>query len=399
VLPEETNIAYLLRRYKKGACTPEELQQLYHLLSAETTTDWEKALMETLLEPEHASQLGDDKFDRLYESLVANVMPQQQARRRPVKLWPYIAAASVMLALTISFYWFKNRGERTPAPQSLVVGVDVDPGGNRAMLKLANGQSVELSEEQSGIIMNDQILYDDGKGVLDAQHTENKAGSAIDVYELITPKGGTYQITLADGTKVWLNAASKLKYPARFIGKERVVTLEGEGYFSVSKDESKPFKVLSKGQELEVMGTEFNISAYGEESTVTTTLVNGRVKVGTARATAATRAPVILNPGQQATNTEGAEIKVHGVDVAPYVRWKEGVFYFDDTKLMDAMNQLSRWYDLEVIYEKGIPDIYLYGEIGRDKTLKEVLDMLAEVGIRFHIKKEGDSNKLLVLPR
>nr|WP_281358878.1 FecR family protein [Sphingobacterium prati] len=213
--------------------------------------------------------------------------------------------------------------------------------------------------------------------------------------ELTTPLGGMYQITLPDGTKVWLNAASSLKYPMSFAKNERKVILLGEAFFEVTKDNSRPFKVLSKGQEIEVLGTAFNVNAYPENTMIKTTLITGKVKLSNDNHATL---PIYLKPGQQSANTNSGNIRVANVDTAPFTAWKDGLFYFDETPLPDALQQIGRWYNVEVRYKAEVPQTHFYGRIKRSKPLREVLEVLEEGGLHFELSKSQEKNILFVIP-
>lgn len=285
---------------------------------------------------------------------------------------------------------------------------DIDAGAHRAVLTLSDGRQIVLSDAHSGIINDDEgIKYNDGSslelspGEGGRENLKDIPALTTNYYVLTTPNGGTYQVTLPDGSTVWLNAGSTLKYPNRFDGEERVVELEGEAYFEVvrsrkdaksqSRDGSvatqrisasayKPFRVLSNGQTIEVLGTEFNVSAYAGEH-LSTTLVHGSVRVGRGEA------QVVLSPGQQAHwNDQRLERKQ--VDVTPFVAWKSGWFMFHDLPLREILPQLARWYDVEIDDRNlGNTSRLYYGEISRAVPLSAVLEMLAADGsVRFELK-------------
>jgi len=274
----------------------------------------------------------------------------------------------------------------------------VQPGGNSATLRLADGTLLQLKKQASGIVMGDHITYENGESV--GTTIYDKQGTGVDpskvLLELTTPLGGMYQITLPDGTKVWLNAASSLKYPMSFAKNERKVTLVGEAFFEVTKDRSRPFKVLSKGQEIEVLGTEFNVNAYPENESIKTTLITGKVKLSNDNHALP---PMYLKPGQQSINTDGRDIRIANVDVAPYIAWKEGLFYFDETPISDALRQIGRWYNVEVRYKSNLPQTHFYGRIKRSKPLREVLEVLEESGLRFELSKDRGNTILFVIPQ
>lgn len=302
----------------------------------------------------------------------------------------YAAAAVALIILALGAYYYQYQFTLKPRQQGQQLTEGIHPGSNRATLTLANGQTVNLSEAQTGIIVGDGISYLDGSAVLHEQVNDLK-NEAIVRLKLNTPKGGTYQLTLPDGTKVWLNAASTLKYPSRFIGKERIVELEGEAYFEVSKqssidDRSKriPFFVRTSSQTVQVLGTQFNIAAYPDEPAVKTTLVEGKVLV-----TPITDhwAPTTIQPGEQAT-THGATIDISMVDTKQYTAWKDGRFHFRRTPLEEVMRQVSRWYDVKVVYSRGIPNETFTGKVSRSASLAELLDILRLSAI--DVTLEGD---------
>ncbi len=365
---------------------------------------------------------------RLSEQLLQRI---HQRIRKPRKLtWlPY--AAAIIFALAVGIYVYQVSDKQLTVGN--LVEADIQPGGNRATLTLADGRTIALSSEQSGIVVGDDIKYLGGIEVLEqgarskeqGQHSpfgmEN--GNHNTQYAILTtPKGGTYQLTLADGTKVWLNAASTLKYPERFDDKERVVELEGEAYFEVSyqlsavsnqllvdgrkQAESRqpiakkvPFLVKTATQTVEVLGTQFNISAYDDDADTKTTLVEGKVHVTADGQGAAIRNTqyAILSPGQQSiVNQEN--IHVNNVDVSGFIGWKSGDFVFNGTELRDAMKQLSRWYDVEVVYEGHIPRTPFYGSISRNYSLTKLLNVLKEGKVNFSIQQHGSTNRLIVKP-
>lgn len=331
----------------------------------------------------------------------------QGPRRRPIFYW--IAAASIILFMfSIGTYIY----QREPAgfgKKLLIANNDINPGSNKAILTLADGRKINLDSvthgelaEESGIKITKteegQLVYEIISVDKMKQGAESKGEENVETrYNTIeTPKGGQYKIVLPDRSYVWLNAASTLKYPTNFAMESRIVELKGEAYFEIARDRQRPFLVKSKDQVTEVLGTQFNISAYDDEETVKTTLVKGAVsvtptlngKINNDRAT-------ILKPGEQSSVLKG-KASIAKVDLAPYIAWKNGVFYFDETKITDAMNQLSRWYDVEIVYKGEVSSTYFYGEISRTKTLAAVLAILQEGGVKFKIEKTVGANKLIV---
>lgn len=312
---------------------------------------------------------------------------------------PYVAAAVVLTLATVA--WML-RDDRVPDGRSQIdLAQRIQPGGNRATLTLADGRMINLSENQDGIVIGDEgITYLDGTGVglTTTQGPTDREAASLSVYqlELSTPRGGQYQITLPDGTNVWLNAESTLRYPSRFSQRERMVEIAGEAYFEVVKDHNRPFKVVSRGQTVEVLGTEFNIAAYPDEQNAKTTLVKGKVNVRLNSSTPGRdHAPLTLLPGQQAT-VGASSLRVDKVDVNQYVLWKDGFFYFNGHSPQEAFTQLSRWYDFELVYRGSIPSVQFFGKIERNKSLGSLLKILNKAGLEFEVVPKGNKIQLVI---
>lgn len=351
-------IRQLFDRYRQGLCTPEEQAILHAWLN----------------------QYAADEAYGLDELLEEYEVERTMKRKRWLQWLPY-AAVLLMTSATTWYFWpYEGKG---PVPDDQIVGTDdIQPGGNRATLILSDGSTIDLSEMQSGIVVEDKrILYEGEAGDLIPLQSE------VTPLMLSTPKGGTYQITLSDGTKVWLNAESTLKYPSRFNGMERVVEVEGEAYFLVAKNPEKPFKVISRGQEIEVLGTAFNVMAYADERAVKTTLVEGKV----ALKVDGSGARISLEPNEQSILL-GADLRKHQVDVRPYVAWKDGEFNFDNTPLTDMMKQMSRWYGVDVSYAHEVPKDRFSGTVSRNVSLQTILELLRISEVDYRI----ENNTLII---
>ncbi|WP_294350933.1 FecR family protein [uncultured Sphingobacterium sp.] len=406
----ETNkskIDQLLQKYKEGNCSLEEIEWLQHALSATDIGDQDaidQAIVTSLLQPSAAGKMSESRQKIVLGNIKKQIQQGTQERDKPKFSigWPYWAAAACLLLFIFTMLFWQQQTSPVQADINLVrmqdtTGDVVNPGGNSATLRLANGTLLELDKQASGIVMGESITYENGKSI--AAAALDKQTMAADpsklVLELATPLGGIYQITLPDGTKVWLNAGSSLKYPMSFAKNERRVRLEGEAFFEVTKDSARPFKVLSKGQEIEVLGTAFNVNAYPDNTAIKTTLVKGKVKLSNNNRYSEA---IYLLPGQQSTNTNNGKIQLANVDTAPFTAWKEGLFYFDETPLSDALQQIGRWYNVEVKYKGEVPQTHFYGRIKRSKPLREVLDVLEEGGLRFKLSKSDEKNILYVRP-
>ncbi|MEC3879459.1 FecR family protein [Parapedobacter sp. 10938] len=353
-MQEREKIRQLFERYRSGRCTPEELTRLHAWLNQYAKNEAQ----------------GLDDLEESYNAEHAI------KKTRWLRWFPYAAAVIIVTLVSVWYVGTDPAENLKPKIANLKPG-DIAPGGNRATLTLADGRSIDLSEAESEIVVGgEHISYASGsEELVDLKDEE------ISLLVLATPKGGTYQITLSDGTKVWLNAESTLKYPSRFVGEERVVEIEGEAYFAVTKDSNKPFKVHSRGQQIEVLGTEFNISAYTDEHDVKTTLVTGSVELKVN----ASGERMALVPSEQSV-LSGDMITKQTVDVGPYIAWKDGHFNFDNTTLADMMKQMERWYDVEVIFESGVPNEQFSGTMSRDVSLQTVLELLHISGINYRIQ-------------
>jgi transmembrane sensor len=290
-----------------------------------------------------------------------------RAKIRP--LWPLItAAASILLILSVGSYFISR--QKPADQQTAQLRHDLNPGTNGAILTLASGRKLILEKTKIGIIApgvqksNDSLLV--YKGSEDAGYNT-----------LETPKGRQYAVVLPDGSKVWLNAASSLRYPTQFSGKERMVELTGEGYFEVVHNSKMPFRVKSNNQITEDIGTSFNISSYKDEKVITTTLIEGAIKVNDR----------VLRPGQASTLANNGAIQVNAVDIEVASAWRHGLFKFKQADVATVMRQIARWYDVEIKYEGQIPKGHITGSVYRDVDLSRALKILAYLNI--NIKTEG----------
>jgi transmembrane sensor len=268
---------------------------------------------------------------------------------------------------------------------------DVLPGGNKAILTLANGSTVTLDSAQNGSlgIQDNMKIVKKANGLLAYEKDGKTSGNGQPLYNMIsTPKGGQYQVVLPDGSKVWLNASSSLRFPTDFSRTERKVEISGEAYFEIVKDASRPFKVaifskgVCTGHEVEVLGTSFDVMAYQEENMVQTTLVDGAVKVRNGKA------ENVLEPGQQsrgAMDLPGMRI-IQDADVAAAIAWKNGYFNFNKEDLRTVMRQLARWYDVDVSYIGSQNDRVFWGGMQRDLPLSSVFKILEKSGVQFSIE-------------
>ncbi len=313
----------------------------------------------------------DESLDEQEEYQCFEQYVYERKSRRMTLRWSVAASIILLVAL---FVGRTINGIRDMHEEKLLVESVIQPGGSKAVLLMANGEKVMLKQDQNiEIQLNERVrVASHGKGIV---YEETGKGNGEEEYNtLFTPIGGEYVLILSDGTKVYLNADSKLVYPVEFLKERRMVDLCGEAYFEVEKDSLHPFVVRMNGVEITVLGTSFNVNAYGDDGQIYTTLVDGRIQITSGR----NGQEEILNPGMQGVvNLETGLLSVKEVDVTPYIAWREGRFVFRTMTLEMIMRQLQRWYDFEVFYQN--PELKNYefrGVIKRDMELDKVLTVI-----------------------
>ena len=307
----------------------------------------------------------------------AQPVPQTKIRQSlPAKRWWAVAATVFVLALT-ALLWPRTKKGELISPDGgggAQVIAAIKPATNKAVLTLADGSTVALDSAVNGVVAAQGALkVQQQQGQLTYQHA-TAAGEQVFYNTLTTPRGGKYRLLLPDGSQVWLNAASSIRYPTAFAGKERVVELTGEAYFDVIANEKQPFKVNSGGQQVVVLGTGFNVNAYSDERLIKTTLVSGSVKV--AEQVPETGASVVLTPGNQARFVKGS-IRVKEVNTEDETAWKNDLFAFNDVDFETVIRELSRWYDVDINFKGQMPGRQLMGNVSRNYSITQVLKMLA----------------------
>lgn len=375
----------LLQRYRAEKCTPSEnklVESWYQQLIETGEWQWgegEKDMMQIVLESRIMKQIND----------------KSNKTKSPVFLMPrsrWWAAASVILLLgAFSYFMFFNKPTH---PDQIVKVLPNDikaPQSNRAMIILANGQKVFLDSVGSGAlaVQGNVKLVKLPNGEIAYQNTSGEISREMKYNTLSNPRGSkVINMVLADGSKVWLNAGSALTYPVAFIGNERKVSISGEAYFEITHDASKPFTVSKGSVDIRVLGTHFNVNAFEDDGQdVEITLLEGLVKINNGNATG------LLKPGQQAK--VDTEVKVlSDVDIDAVMAWKNGYFNFDHSSLHNVLNQVSRWYDVNVVYKGNNQPREFVGEIQRDLSLSEVLKILEKNKVHFRII----GRELIVLP-
>lgn len=390
---DSQEVKEILKLIASDRCSDQQLNDFYHWLDQldrqqylEVLKTWE-AIAEEVPDQEVNQILvnriegGLDRMERPLKLL------HEEKERSGVsyKVILGIAASVLLIAVAALFFYFKAEG-----PDSQLVQQsgqrDILPGGNKALLILTDGSAVNLTKLKKGEVLHQKgvkiVKSEDGQLVYQVSEQNGKANSIF--YNMIqTPVGGQYQINLPDGSKVWLNAASSLRYPLSFSNKERLVELTGEAYFEVEKDKTKPFRVRTQTQTVEVLGTHFNINSYIDEKDTRTTLLEGSVAVHTVKGSK----NVVLVPGEQAQVHNG-EIAVRKVDVNDAAAWKDGFFVFNDENIPSVMRKIARWYNVEILYEGEISNKDLVGSVSKFSNVSEVLKTL-ELTKLVHFKING----------
>jgi len=351
----------IIDRYLLGHCTPEEqtLVERFYLKQMQTGDLPENIPVRELKALMWENVAGKTAPDRPQLQLFA---------LRKIAFW----AAILAFTLGLWFYYDSSflsmfQSENTD-PYALILKNDIPPGKNTATLHLANGKDIPLSDAKTGV-----VIYDSNVQYNDQTHigsSLSKLGREVQMLSVNTPRGGQYQVVLPDGTKAWLNSASSIQFPSAFgKTKNRTVSILGEIYFEVAKDPNHPFIVKSSNQDIEVLGTHFNVHAHPEEPLATTTLLEGSVLVQNTR----------LRPGEQALNRQG-KIQVAEADTAAVMAWRNGYFSFQDTPIQEVMESLSRWYNIEYELGKELTKEGFTGKFSRSRNISEVLKMLTKTG-------------------
>lgn len=372
-------IEHLLSKFLEGKATPEEERFL---------TDWfeDEAMRENWQWKNENHKTVTEK--KILAALNQQIHPLITTTKRRRRTTPYTIAASIVFFLTAGI-WYLLRTDNTVGDiQAQYAHEAVASGTATAILVLDDGTSFrldELNHDLSKIEIGVPIQKSESGGLIYSKSDQEALNKATHARHTIhIPKGGNFEITLSDGTKVWLNAQSSLTYPLAFNGDERTVSLVGEAYFEVAKDVKKPFKVQSKDNLILVTGTKFNVKAYADEPVLTVTLAEGGVNVQK------DKARVSLKPGQQARSRNGdQQIECKDVDVENEIGWKNGYFVFDDQNITSVMNSLARWYNIEVHYMNQPTERKFSGTFAKSRSLDEVLNFLAIVGHLKFNKKEG----------
>jgi transmembrane sensor len=380
----------LLDKYQDGTASAAEkalIEEYYRRMEnagmTELTADEETALKEAM-----------------YKQISANLW-EPDTKVIPIKRNRYGIAAAAAVLLTMigagSYFFLLKKPDAVPPQPELAKTKprDLPPGRDAAVLTLADGRTIILDSANGTISQQGGATVINLNGQVSYANTSKDKPLAVVYNKVSTARGNQYQLILADGSKVWLNSASSLRFPTSFTGDRREVELDGEGYFEIAKNAAKPFHVKTQTQDVEVLGTHFNVNAYSDETSVKTTLLEGSVKVvkrETANADepgqAVQEKPVILKPGEQSVLKGNSPFTIdHSPDIDQVMSWKNGWFEFEKTDIRTIMRQISRWYDVDIRYETKTDNETYGGRISRNLNLSNILKMLENYGV--HFKLEG----------
>ena len=395
----EDRVPKLIASYLRGDLTASQQKELDDWKNEKETNKlfFEEYTNEKLLR----EKLRDfNKKDKT--SVLNNALPGidnetiSASKSRLVQIKRYMVAACLVVIAGTTVYILtrvSNQGDaaKTSTNTNVAFKNDVTPGTDKAILTLANGSTIQLNNSGNQKIADENGTAVNQQGaqlVYDASQSSSINPSTLSYNTLSTPRGGQFHLVLADGSRVWLNAVSSIRYPTAFTGKERNVEITGEAYFEVAHD-AKPFKVLVNGMEVQVLGTHFNVNAYADEATINTTLLEGKIKVSK------NTGSILLKPGQQAQLTNHDQLKlVENADMDAAVAWKNGMFSFNSADIKTVMQQISRWYDVEVVYAGEVKETF-FVKMNRNTNVSNVFKILETTGgVHFDI----DGKKITVKP-
>jgi len=377
------NFDDLWERFLSDQLSEEEqhrLRQLLQTQNQQVPDAIDKMLMDKDLKGLAPADREPVLLQRILSGSIAAETPSQPAIVRPLhRRRTWTAAAAILLLLAAGTTIYLNHKKTIP-PAPAIAKHDIPPGHNGAVLTLSNGKQIVLDSASNGTLASDshiKVIKKDGQ-------LSYEGNTAEVLYNTVsTPKGRQWQLTLNDGTKVWLNAASSIHYPVSFPGNQRSIEITGEAYLEIAPNASAPFTVKTPTQEIQVLGTHFNINAYADEPILRTTLVEGSIKVVAAGKT------ILLHPGEQvANNTTTGDLATTKPDVSNVIAWIDGRFKFDHSDIKTVMRQIARWYDVEVEYRGSLPDYQFAGGTFRNNNLSEVLHVLELSGLHFKIENQ-----------
>lgn len=392
---ENEKLAILWEQYLTGNMSRTERTEFRTLLEDPANQEFFGQLLNSSMEdtvPFRADANKEEHIRQLMGRINPNTAPIVHRAHFLRRNWFRYAAVLTIIVGVGAYFLFRTPAQSDTAKEDIPALINtIQPGKDKAVLTLADGSTILLDSAGNGAIAqqgNTRIMKDaDGKIVYGS---DGSLPASTMMNTMRTPRGGKYQLTLPDGTRAWLNAASSVTFPAAFPTQERKVSITGEVYFEVSQDKSRPFIVSGGKANVQVLGTQFNVNTYEDEKLLKVTLLNGSVKVEDQQSKAA----VVLTPGQQAQL--GSTLTTSkNIDINQVMAWKNDLFNFEDMDLEDAMRQISRWYDIKVVYENGVPGTQLWGKMSRNTSFERMLRNLKDIGVNYRI---NERKELVILP-
>jgi len=386
--PEQNRLESLFQKYLGKTASPEERAELALLM--DDPANKEKVLQLFAHSWEEYTGDGEIISPARTEDMLSRILPQPQRHStvRTMRSWRVSIAAAVLL-LIAGTIWLRARKDHAPEQVPVLAHhtPDVQPGRNGAILTLGNGRQVVLDSLHNGLVAQQGYAIVTKKNGGLVYHNTAASNEPITYNTITTPRGRQYpDLVLSDGTHVWLDAGSSIRFPVAFKDNERRVEITGQVWFDVVHNPRQPFKVIARGVEINDIGTQFNVNAYEDEEKTKVTLLQGAVSIK----------GVVLSPGQQAQVPADGRIRVAGhADLEQVMAWKSGYFSFSDADIKTVMRQVARWYDIQVVYEGAHYTETFSGKIGRSLTLKELLEGLAQTRVHYRIE---EGKRLVILP-
>ncbi|WP_410220771.1 FecR family protein [Pedobacter sp.] len=390
------DIEELFQRFLDKQSTADELQQLFRFFGTANESELRRLIERA--EVDEDERADDPARIKKLDSLYQNIKEQLFVEKQKPALWKYyVAIAAILLAIATPLAYWLSTKEVVNKESVATITEDIKPGRHAATLTLSNGKQIVLSDQANGQLAqeagikiskaaNGQLVYE-----VQADHTAPHTTNT-----LTTTRGETYEVILPDQTKVWLNAASSLTYSASLglRGEARTVKLSGEAYFEVAHDKTRPFIVHTATQEVKVLGTHFNVNSYGDNGQTVTTLAEGSVQVQPAVNSLSAK---VLKPGQKSVLGRST-INISAANLETDLAWKNGLFTFEDATVPEVMQQISRWYNIEVAYNGAIPNERISGGISRQSELRSVLKMLELIKISYKLENTPTGKKIIINP-
>lgn len=379
----DKRVSHLFNLYYTKQATPQDLSELFELLKTYDDEQLTGVLREAWDDLSTREEIFDEgKSQSILNNILTSVPRGAIVAIKPKRYWMWAIAASILITVGIGAYFLNQ-----PKPAALQLATvhpmhDALPGSNKAILTLGSGATVVLDDANKGVVakQGNVLVVKSKEGQVDYQVNGDGSSKAIEYNTITTPKGYQYNVVLPDGSKVWLNAASSIKFPTEFTGSQRNVEMTGEAYFEVAKNAAMPFIVKTNRQEVKVLGTHFNIMAYDDEKAIKTTLLEGSIML------TGQKSSHILKPGNQAILNAQGDVKiVPESDMDEAVAWKNGFFQFKDESIEVTMRQAARWYDVNINYKGQVPTHQFNGKVPRSVKLSELLSMFKYAGVNFSI--------------